>query len=287
MSDTTEIRIKCVLCQRPILYPREREGEEVACPHCGEQIYLLSKILPVAAPIKRPEAKPKPKSKKPQLHAATQARLSEAKKAKATIKGPKRNPAATPPNRKKISPPQSKVLKIEHIFPPVDLDKEGTTQSHSIILRHPEEFTFKKAGGLLGGKDSAWSARWIGVHIQERNSKPWVSLHLEARESAPFVTRSLRLKPGIEDFELATDAEWSRRKGEAEEPEPTTTAKEKFSLEHDDFRYLCAQLVLAEDLKIEIDAAQFEVSESLAAEFREYTLEFFEALRREYPIFFR
>ena len=292
MSEPTEIRIDCVLCNAPILYPPEREGEEVQCPHCGEHIYLLSDVLPEAAPIKQlepePEPQPKTKTKKePQLHAATEARLSEEKKSKATIKGPKRNPAATPPNRKKISPPESKVLKIDHIFPPVDLDKDGTPQSHAIILRHPDEFTFKKSGGLMGGKGSQWSGRWIAVHMQERTGKPWVSLHLEAKKGEPFVTRSLRLSPGIENFELATDAECSRRKGETEEPEPATEATEKFSLEHDDFRFLCAQMVMAESLKVEFDAADFEVSEDLAGEFREYTLEFFEALRREYPIFFR
>ena len=74
---------------------------------------------------------------------------------------------------------------------------------------------------------------------------------------------------------------------ETEEPEPATEATEKFSPRARRFPALCAQMVMAESPKVEFDAADFEVSEDLAGEFREYTLEFFEALRREYPILFR
>ena len=138
-AEPTEIGNRPRPLQRadPSIRPSEREKK---CNALRWRTHLpVQRRAAEAAPIKQlepnPEPQPKTKTKKePQLHAATEARLSEAKKSKATIKGPKRNPAATPPNRKKISPPESKVLKIDHIFPPVDLDKDGTP---CIPCHHP------------------------------------------------------------------------------------------------------------------------------------------------------
>ena len=36
-----ERRISCVMCREPIAYPPEMEGDEIQCPHCGEEILLL------------------------------------------------------------------------------------------------------------------------------------------------------------------------------------------------------------------------------------------------------
>jgi hypothetical protein len=298
MSESADIIIHCPLCRGQIIYPPDREGEEVACPHCEESIYLLSKELPpppakpdvpVASPVADLEAEETAKAeseKAPSLHAATQQRLADGRR-KAVIKSKANGFSATPPNRKKICTPASNVIKIPHILAPVDLEKEGTAMSPEIIYRHPAEFALTKKAGMLGGKSSQWQARWTVIHVQNRESKPWVILLLAGESSEPTITRRLLMKVAEQSFDFPTDAEGDRQNGKAPEAEAQKTQNERFSYEHDDFRFLCAQLVASEELEMEFDGADFQISKSICAGFREYTIKFFEAIRRESPLYFR
>lgn len=314
MSEPAEITIHCPLCGGAIIYPPDREGEEVACPHCEDMIYLLSRELP-DTPVKvNTEVKPKtvliePDSPSPDadtlteeaeakrqvsLHAATQQKVHSTTKRKAVIKRAANHPGATPPNRKKISPPESNVLKIPHLFPPVEMEREGTKVSPELILRHPVEFTLERSGGGLRKKADVWECRWTAVQVQtDRHAKPWVTLLLKAAVARPTQCHRVELKVGAKRFDLATDAAWDRAREEAETgakeatTEGLTTIRERFSFEHDDFRYLCGELAFSEDVELTVDGIASPIDEDTCAEFREYTLEFFEALRREFPIFFR
>lgn len=320
MAAPHDITVQCPLCNGAIIYPPDREGEEVPCPHCNESIYLLSEEPP-AAPSRSGELQPKTVLVRPDhapptetvaddptaesitaskndkdvvLHAATQQKLHSGTKRKAVIKRARNHPGATPPNRKKISPPESNVLKIPHLFAAVELEREGTKMSPELILRHPQHFTLDRSGGGLRKKSSIWECRWTAIHIQsDRHAKPWVSLLLSASLSQPGCSNGLALKTGNKLFDLATDAAWNRAREESERgareiaSEGTVEVKERFSFEHDDFRYLCGELALNEAMSLTIDGIGEPIDEDTCAEFREYTLEFFEALRRLYPIFFR
>lgn len=285
MAEEELITIACPFCRGGIYYTADREGEETTCPHCEEAVFLLSKDLPPppeVVPVSEVLEK-KQDDGEPGLHAATLQRLGERK---ATIKAKSGNPAATPPNRKKISTPESNVLKIDHIFDPVDLDKEGDHNSLQIVYRHPEEFSLNSKGGLMG-KASKWSLHWTVVHPQKRGSKPWAALELTAKTNEKLVTRGCKLRVGEQVFDFATDSECTRESDGTGELVADKNISERFSFEHDDFRFLCGQLVLNESYEMKFDGADFEISPARLAEFREYTIEFFEALRRELPLYFR
>ena len=308
MLEADDITILCPLCDGAIFYPSDREGEDVPCPHCFELIYLLSREIPDEPPsaqdlrpatvIVQPSTAPPPPESpavKPasheavQLHAVTQQKVHSDIKRKAIIKKATRNPSATPPNRKKICPPESKVLKIPHLIPAITMDREGTKASPEMIFRHPDSFTLDRSGGGLRKKADVWECRWTAVHIQtDRHSKPWVSLRLNATKAQPGNSNGLHLKTGNKRFELATDAAWDRLREAKETPnEGSNLIEERFSFEHDDFRYLCGEIALNDSLELTVDGIPDPIDEDTCAEFREYTLEFFEALRREFPIFFR
>ncbi len=299
MPETADIIVNCPLCRGQIIYPPDREGEEVACPHCHELIYLLSKELPppparpskpAAHPIE-PEETVAPRKtgsgRAPStLHAATKQRLADGRR-KAVIKSKANRFSATPPNRKKICTPQSNVIKIRHILPPTELQKEGTATSPEIIYRHPDEFALTKKSGMLGAKTSQWQARWMVVHVQNREAKPWVILLISGESAKETVIRRLTMNVGDQKFDFPTDAEGDRQQGKSAAAEARKTLQERFSFEHDDFRFLCAQLVASDDLKMEFNGADFEIGQPLCAGFREYTIKFFEAIRRESPLYFR
>lgn len=291
MAEEEMITIACPLCRGGIYYSMEREGEETTCPHCEEPVFLLSKELPPPPPRKEQpvaealaaEGTEDAADGEPKLHAATMQRLGERK---AVIKAKSGNPARTPPNRKKICTPESSVLKIDHILPPVDLKKEGNHNSVQIIYRHPDSITLNNKGGLMK-KTSKWTLHWTAVHPQERGAKPWAALELAAKSDRELVTRGCHLQVGGQKFDLATDSECSRKSDQRSEPMAEKTINERFSFEHDDFRFLCGQLVFNETYELKFDGADFELPEARRAEFREYTIEFFEALRRELPLYFR
>jgi hypothetical protein len=220
------------------------------------------------------------------LHAATRQRLHSSIRREATIKR-SHNPGAPPPNRKRISPPTSAVLKIPHLFPAVKPEREGTKNSLELILRHPVEFTLEHTGSSLRRKPDIWICRWIAVHVQtDRQAKPWVTLQLEARVGKPGRCDHLRLLIGDQPFGLATDAAEGRGASAIREA-GDTLIRERFSFTHEDFRYLCGELTLKDGFQITVDGIEHPIDPGTCAEFREYTLEFFEALRREFPIFFR
>lgn len=298
MSDSSDIIINCPLCRGQIIYPPDREGEEVACPHCNDLIYLLSKeppppppkpAIPVAKAIEKQEEAEAPPNKEKaghSLHAATQQKLADGKR-RATIKSNPKRFSATPPNRKKICTPESNVIKIPHTYDPVDIAKEGTPTSPEIVYRHPDEFPLVKKGGMLGKKSGRVDLRWTAVHVQERDAKPWVILLLTGESLEDTVIRQLKLKVGEKTFDFHTDAEGDRDRGNASEAEAQKKLSERFSFEHDDFRFLCANLVEEDELAMELAGMDEEINAKTSEAFLEYTVEFFEGMRRESPLYFR
>tara|TARA_Y100001934_G_scaffold106938_1_gene131447 strand:- start:1485 stop:2282 length:798 start_codon:yes stop_codon:yes gene_type:complete len=262
-----DCRIVCPLCNGSITYPSEWEGEEVNCPHCKEPIYLLGKELPPPPP--KPD-KPIPRKK------VTSVR-------KGVIKKNVANPSATPPNRKKIIPPKTGVIAIPHLFTASELEKEGTRMSHEIIYREPADFNWYSRS-RLGRASDDWKVRWIGVHVQDKKTPPWVSLLLEAEQAEPFSHSFIEIRGGDKTFKLPGDSNIDKA---GAEQEPVNKLTEKYGFEHDDFRYLCAMMAEHEDIEISVDGLESDLADGLCQEFREYTLCFFEAMRRELPIFFR
>jgi hypothetical protein len=302
-------RIICPLCEGPIAYPSDWEGEETSCPHCSELIYLLSKELPSPPPVAIPVAEPvaatpaKPVAVKVKravakpvavkVGAVSAGGVAQPNKPiprkkvssirKAVIKSKVTNPGATPPNRKKITPPKTGVITIPHLFNATPLEKKGTNMSPEIVYRDPVDFNwFNKT--RLGRTADEWKVRWIGLHVQDKKSKPWISLHLEATQQEPFNHRFIEIRAGGKVFKLPGDSNLGK---EHVESEPVATLNEKYSFEHDDFRYLCATFSEHEQIEIAVDGLEFDLSDDLCTEFREYTLSFFEAMRRELPIYFR
>jgi hypothetical protein len=309
-----EIRIICPLCEGPITYPPEWEGEETTCPHCSEPIYLLSKELPAPpppppTPIAIPKAEPvktatpipgpdKPKSPIAQPVAAVAGAISVGGVAqpskpiprkkvssirKAVIKNKATNPGATPPNRKKITPPKTGVIAIPHLFKASAIEKAGTKMSPEITYRDPVDFNWLSKT-RLGRAPDEWKVRWTALHVQDRKSHPWVSLHLEANQHESFNHRFIEIRAGGKVFNLPGDSNVGKEHAESE---PVATLNEKYSFEHDDFRYLCAAFAENEEIEIGVDGLEFDLADELCSEFREYTLSFFEAMRRELPIYFR
>lgn len=256
---TEERRIRCVMCREPIAYPPAMEGNEIPCPHCQENILLLMSSTVMF--------------RKGELEADRDA-YEAAMKAKAE-KEAESDPIA--PTGKRIQVKTSEDT-IPHLIEPVQL-VDGIHQSPTNThLLHPHRFVIWKGGLAITRKPDMISVRWSVIQDQGAKGRPVPELTVTARLKEPTDIGGINFDLGNQSLPCDLNGEPSEEKGILQ-----------FSGQFPDDRFLQLCRALAEEtaISVTVSGPDTGMSDKLQSEFRDYTLEFYEALRRRFGYFFK
>lgn len=254
-----ERRISCVMCREPIAYPPEMEGDEIQCPHCGEEILLLMSATVI---FRRGE-----------LEADRSA--YEAAMAKPAESGQDRKAESGIGQRIQV---QTGKDAIPHLVEPVRL-VDGPDQSVTLThLLHPHRLVVWKRGFGVTRKPDMVAIQWAVRHEQAGRARPVPEIRLAYRFKLDTAISAMKIS--IADLELPFEF----GTGGVEEKGATVVTGE---IPDDRFLPLCSGLAKDELLQISFPDTDIGLAEKSSGKFREYTLEFYEALRRRFGYFFK
>jgi len=256
---TEERRIRCVMCREPIAYPPEMEGNEIPCPHCQENILLLMSSTVMF--------------RKGELEAdriAYEAALQN-KAEKETAKDT--NPI--PGQRIKVKTTDNAIPHVIEAVQLIDGPRQSPTITH---LLHPHRFIIWKGGMSITRKPDMISIRWSVSQDQGAKGRPSPELTVTAR---------LKEKPEIHGLTFNFDNQSLPCELKNEAPEDKGTIQLSGQFPDDRFLLLCRALAEETTVGVIVSGTDTSMADKFQAEFRSYTLEFYEALRRRFGYFFK